>query len=327
MSGTNATLRADAATGNRPAVANRCPTRYGLPGTRSRRVTAARRRELRVRRIVDADEGQPVRGCHGDVRDPLVSLQQRGGPVDGAATAADVEQRPDQAAHHRVAERVGRHRHLDDPVRAAGPVEALQRPHRRRALAALAERGEVVLAEQRGGRSRHGVEVQRMRPRQRVAGTQRVGAPGRGGDPVAVVAPQGREPRVELRRHGRDRGDPDVGGQHPGEPAHQPRGVEVVGQVRRRDLPGGVHAGVGAAGHREHDRPPQHGGQRTDQDARDRAPAGLDGPAGEVGAVVGDVEPEPGAYRYRRRRGPGEGSRNGDEPAVRTDGGLDCVGR
>ena len=166
-----------------------------------------------------------------------------------------------------------------------------------------------------------GVEVQRMRPGQRVAGAQRVGAPGRRGDPVAVVAAQCREPGVELRRHGRDGGDPHVGGQQPGQPAHEPRRVEVRGQVR------GARPARWRAPRRRSARPPsarrapQDHGQRIGEHPGDGAPAGLGGPAGEVGAVVGDVEPEPGGRAGLRRRRVGVQGGNGDGPAVREDDG------
>ncbi|BBG04614.1 hypothetical protein PSA01_27130 [Pseudonocardia saturnea] len=75
------------------------------------------------------------------------------------------------------------------------------------------------------------------------------------------------------------------------------------------DLAGRVHPGVGASGHGQPQRHPQHGGQRIGEHPLHRAPVGLRGPAGEVGAVVGDVQPDP------------ERVGNADGPAVRLDGG------
>ena len=110
--------------------------------------------------------------------------------------------------------------------------------------------------------------------------------------------------------------DPHVGGQQPGQAAHEPDGVDVGGQVRGGDLPGGVHAGVGPPGHRQRDGYPQDHGQRIGEHPGHGAPPGLGGPAGEVGAVVGDVEPVPRISVRLGHGSPGERGRNGDEPAV-----------
>ena len=82
---------------------------------------------------------------HGRVADGRREHLRR--PGRGTTALADREQRAHQGAHHVVAERVGDDRADRDPVGVALPVEAAQRPNRRRALAAAAEGREVVLAE------------------------------------------------------------------------------------------------------------------------------------------------------------------------------------
>ncbi len=57
-------------------------------------------------------------------------------------------------------------------------------------------------------------------------------------------------------------------------------------------LPAGVHAGVGAAGHGDPDRPADQQGQGFLKDALDGATAGLEGPAAEGTAVVGEIQPD-----------------------------------
>ncbi len=59
--------------------------------------------------------------------------------------------------------------------------------------------------------------------------------------------------------------------------------------VDARDLPERVHTGVGAPGDREHQ---EDLGERPAHLVLDGSPAGLRGPAGEVGAVVLERQPE-----------------------------------
>src|SRR5690606_20441165 len=86
----------------------------------------------------------------------------------------------------------------DDAVVAAHQAQLLQGADGGGALAALAVRGEVVLAEQGAGGLVHGVDVERPVVPQDVVAKQRVDASGVVGDPVGVTAPDGREPRVEA---------------------------------------------------------------------------------------------------------------------------------
>ena len=125
-------------------------------------------------------------------------------------------------------------------------------------LLAPAVRGEVVLADQpgRGGVQRG--QVQRPRPGQHVVAAQRLGAQGRIGDPV-LVAPE-RWPRTGRRSRPAPRSSP-VPGRRRG--AARPADAAAVrqlpprvgGQVDVAHLPGGVHARVGAPGHRQPGRP------------------------------------------------------------------------
>ena len=132
--------------------------------------------QLGVGRVVDGDQRQPVRGRHRHLRRPHAPAQQLGRALHAAPAPADVQQRADQAAHHRVAERVG-----------ATP-RPITTPSRHGVQAGAAARGSVVAPsrrwqnaakscspEQQRGR---GV-ASRRRPaacgqRQRVAGAQRL---------------------------------------------------------------------------------------------------------------------------------------------------------
>ncbi|GAA1314652.1 hypothetical protein GCM10009610_36180 [Pseudonocardia xinjiangensis] len=96
-------------------------------------------------------------------------------------------------------------------------------------------------------------------------------------------------------------------------------------------LPGGVHARVRATRDGQRHGLPQHRRQRLGQHTAHGAPPRLDRPPGEVGAVVGEVEPEPPRVaRLAPASRPFSGvepARNAREPAVTEDGGLDGVVR
>ena len=146
-----------------------------------------------------------------------------------------------------------------------------------------------------------------------VAGAQRLGAVRRRRDPVAVVPAQRREPGVEASGGtGVTARTRTSGGRHAGQPAHQPRRVEIGGEVGVGHLAGGVHPGVGAPGHGQRDRGAQHRRQRVVEHPAHRPRPGWLRPAGEVGAVVGEM-----SSRDR-----------GNEPAVRrTAGSVGSCGR
>ena len=86
----------------------------------------------------------------------------------GRRPSPTASRQPTSDAHHVVAERVGPDRRRPQAVASRLQREVEQRADRRRALAPLAERGEVVLAEQRVGGLVHRVEVERPRPGQHV---------------------------------------------------------------------------------------------------------------------------------------------------------------
>ena len=112
--------------------------------------------------------------------------------------AADGHARADQGAHHAAAERVGLQPGDEHAVAVALPGERLQLADRRRALARLAERGEVVQAEQRLRGVVHRADVERRGMPERVQAAARV----LGGlgvrDAVLVAAPDRGEAGVEA---------------------------------------------------------------------------------------------------------------------------------
>ncbi len=130
--------------------------------------------------------------------------------------------------------------------------------------------------------AQHVVPPQRLRPERVVA------------DPVRVAPPERGEPRVEAGRCGADVTDPDVRRQHAGEATAQGVGVTVVRrrrQVQMDHLPARVHPCVGPAGAGDPQvRQPEHGREGALELGLHGAQAGLGGPAGEVGAVVPQVE-------------------------------------
>jgi hypothetical protein len=137
------------------------------------------------------------------------------------------------------------------------------------------------------------------------------------GDAVDVAALQRCEAGVEsVGRQGRP-AHHDVVGKHPAETADQRRARLAVRPARQpcprlrvevgvHDLTAGVDARVGAAGNRHAYGlgAAQHRGERRGELALDGAQAWLGGPAGEVRAVVGEVDPHPqrGGSRVARTR-------------------------
>ena len=130
----------------------------------------------------------------------------------------------------------------------AGQVE--QRPDRRPAGTTTAERTEVPQPEQPGGGGVQPVQVEvGSQPGDHPA-VQRVHRGGRLGQPVDVAAPDRGEAGVEA---GWSRGQPpdhQVIGQHPVQPPHHGRSVDLGApvEVEVGHLPPGVHPGVGPAG-------------------------------------------------------------------------------
>lgn len=224
--------------------------------------------------------------------------EHRRGPAGRPAPLADGDERANQSPHHVVAERVRHHGRDRNVVIIAMPGQGAQRPDGGRSFPAAAEGSEIVLAEAGKRRLVHGGDVERPEIPQRFVPAQWVRR-GRGvADPIGVPAPQGREPRVELRGHRARGADADVAGQHPGQPGHRPasrlrpRGSRYVGVD---DLPARVDSGVGPPGDRQlrRLRPPQHPAKRDGQGLLHRAPAGLSGPSGKPRPVVRKIKPEP----------------------------------
>jgi nucleoside-diphosphate-sugar epimerase len=153
--------------------------------------------ELLVDRVVHTDQGQPPGRGHRDLAGPLRARQQGGRPLRRTASLPHRGQGADEAAHHRVAEGIGRRAHGDE--RAGAPdVQSQQGADGRGTLPAPAERGEVVLAEQEAGGRSHGVDVQRAGPAHGVGTAQRRWPRGVVGEPVDVVPAQGAEAGIEV---------------------------------------------------------------------------------------------------------------------------------
>ena len=269
------------------------------PGPRARR-----------RRVADLLQGQPVRRQHasrrGRARRARSTLgrptRPAGGPRrprPGSPTSARTMWWQKASARTVATAR---------PVRVARPRQVEQRADGGGALAPLAERREVVLAEQRRPRPRSSASRSSGRgqastcpPHQRVDQLRAVG------DPVGVAPPQGREPRVEAvratRRAGRTRtssGSTPLSRrtQRRGGRRRRPadRGERPVGSTSSvHDLAAGVHPGVGApgAGERRRESSRSTWASAVLEQPCDGAQPRLGGPAVEVGAVVGEVESQP----------------------------------
>ena len=163
----------------------------------------------------------------------------------------------------------------------------------RRALAA--ERGEVVLAEERVGAEAQQREVERFGDPPRGAGEERVGRRPVD-DRVAVRRATGRRATgVERRVDQLGVAHHHLGTELTGRPRTATRvDVDVAGDRQRHDLSPRVHTGVGAS--RADERRGRRAAARAPTPSRsiafDRARVRLRGEAVEVGAVVRDREPE-----------------------------------
>lgn len=170
-------------------------------------------------------------------------------------------------------------------------------------LASLAERREVVQAEQHPGRLPHRRHVQHPAMGDDLVTTQRVQALRVVAQQVSVVPGCRGEARVEPRR-GRCHGShDDVTRQHPGQANGRGLRGGAIGPAGKRgpgvridiDMGHGaacVHPGIRAAGDGQPWRGvgTQHSGQARGEFTLDRAPAGLSSPPAEGGAVVGEIE-------------------------------------
>src|SRR5690606_36058749 len=112
----------------------------------------------------------------------------------------DRQQRADQGADHRMAEGVGDNPGDSESTLIPLPGELPQRAYGRGTLAPAAERGEVVLTQQRTGGGVHRVEAQWPRVEQDLVSTQRVGVRRVVADPVRIAPPDRGEASVEAGR-------------------------------------------------------------------------------------------------------------------------------
>ena len=238
-----------------------------------------------------------MRGRHGDVVRAGARREQRARPGGLAPPLAHGQHRPDQRAHHRVAERVGADPSSSRPsaVRvhsSASSARIVVAPSRR-----LQKAAKSCSPAAAGRRLLQRVERERARPGEDVVPAKRVDGLRPVGHPVAVGARQRREARVEARRRGRGAADPDVRRQQAVQPAQQQPVVRDLGrQVDVRHLAAGVHPGVGAAGDGEAGRLRAHQhAERLLEHALHGAQPGLGRPSAEVGPVVRQVEPDPAA--------------------------------
>jgi hypothetical protein len=227
-----------------------------------------------------------------------------GRPGDRLPPLPDRDEAADQGAHHVVAERVGAHRPDDEPGLVTPPRQLEQGAHGGRALALLAEGGEVLQADERGRRLVHRRHVERARPRQDVAAHERVGQLAGVDDAVGVPPPDRREAGVEAPGGRAHPAYAQVGGQDAVDPAGERlqrrvrrasgrRGDGVLVHVDVRHLPPGVDSGVRPARHgHPHPGDPQRRRQGLLERALHGAQPGLGGPPREVGAVVGTVDPQ-----------------------------------
>jgi hypothetical protein len=157
-----------------------------------------------------------------------------GRPLDRLPPLADHDQRAHQRPHHIVTKRIRHHLRDRDPGAVAMPLQPLQRPDRGGPGAFLAERGEVMFAEQADGGGIHRTEVKRPESPHGPVPLQRVGERRIVAHPVRIPPPQRGEPRVEPGRRRLRPEHPHVSRQHPAQPVNKP--VRIVRPQFRRDL-------------------------------------------------------------------------------------------
>ena len=113
------------------------------PQARVLRAWMARSASSPLRRVADLFQGQSTRRQHRHRRVADRALGHRRQPGRVAPTGTDLDQRAHHRPHHRMAERVGAHGHLDHAGERTGrnafAGEVEQGPDRRPALAAAAE--------------------------------------------------------------------------------------------------------------------------------------------------------------------------------------------
>ena len=104
-----------------------------------------------------------------------------------------------------------------------------------------AERREVVQPQQVSRRRRHGIDIQRPRPRRDEACLLRFDAVRRGRQAIDVVPAQRGEPGIETRCRADDVEHPHIGGHEPGEPSHERQELASTGAGRARDTRAAAH--------------------------------------------------------------------------------------
>lgn len=263
--------------------------------------------QISIGGIVHASQREAVCRCHLHLAGPLGRRQQSCRPAHRPSPLPHSQQRPDEAAHHRMAERVRRHPRTQQILLLARPVQALQLTDSRGAVPPAAERGEVMLTEQRSSRPVERNQIKRAWPSHHMVTPKRIRPPRRVGDTVEVMATKRGEPSVEAGWHRADTSHPNIGGQCPGQPADHRGGVHCRGQVGVGNLPAGMDARVRSPSRGQPHIVTQHQRQSVLDHAAHGAQPRLPCPAGEPGPVIGDIQPKP------------------REPATVTGGGLTCV--
>ena len=248
----------------RPTARAGTCSRSRRAGSGSMIVTVTERLSPTVSRVGVADVPEAEAVGRGDGGLVTVAGPQEREHVAGAALAeAGVDDRPDDRAHHAGAERAGADVVAQHAVAEVVPGRVDDPADRRLALRALlAERGEVVGADERIGRHP-------QRPAGRAAGhVPRVPGPERVRhrpvhDRVPVRPGRRRVAGVEPGGDEVGGADHDLGPEHRVEARLHAVDVDAGRRLERHDLAPGVHPGVGAAGAREVDLGAQHLAERV----------------------------------------------------------------
>ena len=224
-----------------------------VSGTRNRRVTAA----LAASSESPCNQPAPTSTLAGATgpHSPARSIQQPAGHPTARRPRPTSSNAPTRLRTIGVAERIGRQIDRDDPVGLTGPGAPRHRPHRGRTLhgggGRTPWRRGKVRAKSRAARPRRRAQTSRSRSygHAMVSRARRGSAPNGASRSGSDSAGRNAENRRRTPRARDHRAHPHIGRQQPGQPAHQPPRSTSAGRVGMRDLPGGVHPGVGAPGY------------------------------------------------------------------------------
>lgn len=165
---------------------------------------------------------------------------------------AHEQQRADHGPHLVVAEGVGAYLDLDDAVQPPAHPEVEDLANRRRALALLRVRGEVMFPHKGLGGGVHREDIQLPVVPEHMVAQQRIHTTGPITDPVHVTPPQSSKPSIEPNRRLGNTPHPHIFAEPPGKPLEQLLLVlapQLSGQIDVGDLPSRMHPGIGTPGH------------------------------------------------------------------------------